>query len=84
MLTLKNYDSSNGDALKIIVPNIDDVVVTSVGGVDQTERLKTANVLVGASGSDSFLVGTFGEAFVLPALVAVETPLYDSDDMAQF
>lgn len=78
MLTLTNYDNTNGDAAKIYVDDVSDVTVISVGGVDLTDYLKGVYVLVG------FLAETFGESFVDVALCAVDTPLYADSDKETF
>ena len=85
MLTLTNYDNTNGDAAKIYVDDVSDATVISVGGVDLTDYLKGVSVLVGEGGGGSyFLAETFGESFVDVALFAVDTPLYAESDKETF
>lgn len=85
MLTLTDYDNTNGDAAKIYVDDVSDATVISVGGVDVTDYLKGASVLVGEGGGGSyFLAETFGESFVDVALCAVDTPLYADSDKETF
>lgn len=85
MLTLTDYDNTNGDAAKIYVDDVSDATVISVGGVDLTDYLKGVSVLVGEGGGDSyFLADTFGESFVDVALCAVDTPLYADSDKETF
>lgn len=74
MLTLSNYDASNGDASKIYVDKISDVVVKNVGGVDVTAALISAEILVGnatPTGTDA-IVETFGESWSDVARYALE------------
>lgn len=85
MLTLTDYDNTNGDAAKIYVDDVSDATVISVGGVDLTDYLKGVSVLVGEGGGGSyFLADTFGESFVDVALCAVDTPLYADSDKETF
>ena len=85
MLTLTNYDNTNGDAAKIYVDDVSDATVISVGGDDLTDYVKGVSVLVGEGGGGSyFLADTFGESFVDVALCAVDTPLYAESDKETF
>lgn len=82
-MTLFDYDSSNGDALLIAVPNVRDARVYE-NGQDVADRLFRANILQDSGGSD-----TRGESLTL-ALAneiadAVDSfDLFDSDATVAF
>lgn len=78
MITLQNYDNSNGDARKIYY-ELDPVSVKSKNGEDDTERLKRLNILTKPWAS--FAVPFFSEDYINVALTAIDTPLYNSGDI---
>lgn len=81
MLTLTNYNNASGDAASILVPFIDDVKIYDVDSNDVTQYLIAAHILDGETSDSSTLEDIFGQGFVIPALVATDTPLYDEGDI---
>lgn len=71
MLTLSNYDGSQGDAAAIYVENVSQVIVKTGLGVDETARLVAAGILVGET-TDDAIVETFGESWADVARYALE------------
>lgn len=71
MLTLSNYDGSQGDAAAIYVENVSQVIVKTAQGVDETARLVAAGILFGET-TDDAIVETFGESWADVARYALE------------
>lgn len=75
MLTLRNYDSSRGDAAAILVANLEGATVLDSSSIDQTQRLIEAGILRGGS-NVSAIVETFGSEWSDVARYALDVKTY--------
>ena len=82
MLTLYDYDSSNGGARRIYVSEIDSTLILNHDGANDVKRLQDNNIL--RQGGDSVLDILYNVDYLDVALCAVDTPLFNDGDKESF